>query len=98
MPVVSIIRQRQVLRRFPGLTEADLYLWIMDHRYYLALEYGSDVGAETATQDFTGRFGRRSLKQWLASTLKTWEGRVRSLLEPTNSSHDPKGAQNDRAR
>jgi hypothetical protein len=97
IPVVSMIRQREVLRHFPGLTEADLYLWIMDHRYYLSQEYGSDVGAEAATTDFTGRFGRRSLRQWLASTLQTWQARVRSLFGSTNSSHDAEGAEDDRA-
>ena len=97
IPVVSIIRQRQVLRHFRGLTEADLYLWIMDHRYYLSQGYGSDVGAEAATQDFTGRFGRRSLKQWLASTLQTWKARVRALFGSTNSSRDAEGAQDDQA-
>jgi hypothetical protein len=30
MPVVRLIRQEDVLKRFPKRTEADLYLWIMD--------------------------------------------------------------------
>ena len=38
--------------RFPGRTEADLYLWIMDHRYFLTEKYGHDVGSEEATVDF----------------------------------------------
>lgn len=88
MPVVSIIRQRRVLHRFHGLSEADLYLWIMDHRYYLSQAYGSDVGAEAATRDFTGRFGQPNLKQWLAAILHSWNARVRSLFGLRESSQN----------
>lgn len=73
MPMVNIIRQRQVLNRFPGLTEADLYLWIMDHRHYLSERYGGDVGAEAAATDFTARFGRRG---WLR---EAWRAVKRQL-------------------
>ena len=95
LPVVNIIRQRRVLRHFPGLTEADLYLWIMDHRYYLSQEYGSDVGAETAASDFTVRFGRRGLKQWLDRVLQNLRSRLRSLFGSTNSSGDSEGTKLD---
>ncbi len=42
-----------VMYRFPGRTEADLYLWAMDHRYFLTEKYGHDVGSEEATKDFS---------------------------------------------
>ncbi len=32
MPIINIIRQREVLKHFPGRTEADLYAWLMLHR------------------------------------------------------------------
>jgi len=35
LPVVNVIRQNDLLGAFPGKTETDLYLWIMDHRHYL---------------------------------------------------------------
>ena len=31
-PTVEAIRRLGLLRDFPGRTEADLYLWVMDHR------------------------------------------------------------------
>lgn len=34
-PVVNVIRESGLLEAFPGKTEADLYLWIIDHRHYL---------------------------------------------------------------
>lgn len=47
-PTVAEIRENGVLREFPGRTEADLYLWISDHRYYLSQAIGHDVGPEEA--------------------------------------------------
>ncbi len=40
MPVVEKIREMNVLREFPGRTEADLYLWIAHHREELREHYG----------------------------------------------------------
>ena len=50
--IVENIDLHDVMSRFPGRTEADLYLWIMDHRYFLTQKYGHDVGSEEATMDF----------------------------------------------
>jgi hypothetical protein len=35
MPIIEAIRKDDILEDFPGRTEADLYLWIMDHKHYL---------------------------------------------------------------
>ncbi len=35
LPVVGVIRRSQILEEFPHNTEADLYLWAMDHQHYL---------------------------------------------------------------
>ncbi|HPA46583.1 MAG TPA: DUF4032 domain-containing protein [bacterium] len=56
LPVVEMVRREQVLEDFPGRTEGDLYIWIMNHRYYLNENYGTDVGPEAATEDFARRF------------------------------------------
>ncbi len=40
MPVVEKIREMNILREFPGRTEADLYLWIAHHREELREHYG----------------------------------------------------------
>jgi nucleotide-binding universal stress UspA family protein len=42
-PIAELIRSRNLLRDFPGRTEADLYLWIMDYRKELS---GGDLGWE----------------------------------------------------
>jgi hypothetical protein len=40
MPIVNVIREMEILKEFPGKTEGDLYLWILDHQHYLAEEEG----------------------------------------------------------
>ena len=59
LPIVRIIRERNVLAHFPGRTEADLYLWIMDHLHYLKERYGPDLSPEAAADDFTQQFSQK---------------------------------------
>ena len=56
-PTAEAIRRLGLLREFPGRTEADLYLWVMDHRYFLAQELGVDPSPEEATRSYEARFG-----------------------------------------
>jgi len=37
-PVVAVIRESRLLEAFSGKTEADFYLWVMDHRHYLVAQ------------------------------------------------------------
>ena len=52
MPLVNIIRQKNILDQFPDRTEADLYFWIIEHLAYLKAEQRQDISFEEATQDF----------------------------------------------
>jgi hypothetical protein len=75
MPVIEVLRQRDALRAFPGRTEADLYRWIMDHRWFLRERNGgADPGPLTATEDYVRLFGRVSL-------IALTERLARGLLE-----------------
>ncbi|MEJ2557021.1 MAG: hypothetical protein P8186_12470 [Anaerolineae bacterium] len=62
LPIVRIIRERNVLAHFPRRTEADLYIWVMDHLHYLKEQYGPDFSPEAATDDFTRQFSRKRVK------------------------------------
>ena len=42
-PVVRVIHNSDVLKAFPRRTEADFYLWIMDHRHYLVSQGKADL-------------------------------------------------------
>jgi hypothetical protein len=53
VPIVKVIRQSHILREFPGKTEADLYLWVLDHQRYLAQEDGQALREpEAAAHEF----------------------------------------------
>jgi hypothetical protein len=79
LPLVKIIQREKTLDKFPGRTEADLYLWIIEHLWYLREECPEcDTSLEQATIDFTRRFSSRPpirqslldrLRQYLASRL-----------------------------
>jgi hypothetical protein len=43
MPIVEIIREANILKEFPGKTEGDLYLWVLDHQHYLAENNGQPL-------------------------------------------------------
>ena len=58
-PVIETIRQRNLLRDFPGRTEADLYIWIIEHAYYLSEKYGQQLAPSEVARDFVRRFSRR---------------------------------------
>jgi len=59
LPVVEIIREKGILADFPGRTETDLYLWILEHRAVLERELGWAVEQEAAASDLAARFGSR---------------------------------------
>ncbi|MBN2257281.1 MAG: universal stress protein [Anaerolineaceae bacterium] len=47
-PITSMIRELAVLHEFPGRTEADMYVWISDHRIFLEKELGWAIRPEKA--------------------------------------------------
>lgn len=57
MPLVKVIGENNVLKGFPGRTAGDLYLWIMDHRWYLHEETGQDIGPQTAAIHYVEHYG-----------------------------------------
>ena len=56
IPVANIIRNRNVLSDFPGRTEADLYLWIMEHRAVIENELGWKVSPTNAANDLASQY------------------------------------------
>lgn len=43
LPIVKEIRRSKILEDFPGKTEGDLYLWVLDHQHYLAEVEGQSL-------------------------------------------------------
>ncbi|MEW6232477.1 MAG: DUF4032 domain-containing protein [Chloroflexota bacterium] len=91
LPVVNVIREHQILGAFPNRTEADLYVWIMDHRYFLAQQAGRDLGPERAARDFASRFGGGSVRVMLRRIGR----RLRRLRRPIQRRRREKSATNE---
>lgn len=75
MPVVEVVRQSQVHRRFPGRTETDLYLWLLRGRRELEASLGHHVSFEEATRTLTqqaagGRLGPLGIPRALGRLLR----------------------------
>ena len=64
-PLVRITREQDVLADFPHRTEADLYLWIMDHQHYLRERFGPGVETERATEHFVDHYTTRLFRRIL---------------------------------
>jgi hypothetical protein len=43
LPVVRVVGDSGVMKAFPNRTEADFYLWVMDHRHYLVSQGVADL-------------------------------------------------------
>ena len=59
MPIVKAVREANILKHFPGRTEADMYLWIIDHQHFLKEGCGCDVSPEYAAADYAEQFGSK---------------------------------------
>jgi hypothetical protein len=61
-PAVTLIRKYSVLEHAPGRTEADLYLWLVDHLQEVRLLYGDEAPTRTfsdALVDFLAERGEQ---------------------------------------
>jgi hypothetical protein len=76
-PIVEIIRQGDILREFPGRTEADLYLWLVRNQVELSASHGGRASMEDAADDLGKQPGTglrpahhvRKGARWMAYTL-----------------------------
>ncbi len=62
LPIVEVIRANKVLDDFPGRTESDLYLWIVEHLYFLR-EIEKDTSIEKAAEDYADQYSEKSIKR-----------------------------------
>jgi hypothetical protein len=76
LPIVRVIQEQNLLRYFPGRTDADLYRWIVDHRWYMRERSGADPGPEAAAAEYVALFGRRRLAGALEDALRAALRRV----------------------
>jgi hypothetical protein len=68
-PMVNVIREHNILDGFPERTEADLYVWIMDHRWFLMKDNSADITLEDAARDFYREYSENPVKRLLHRIL-----------------------------
>jgi hypothetical protein len=83
LPIVQIIRDARLLARFPGATEADLYVYIGHHWAELGRKYGPFFTLEEAAEDYStesrgSRFARL-VRRWIRSLRSWWQATRRSF-------------------
>ncbi|NLF51538.1 MAG: hypothetical protein GX577_10415 [Leptolinea sp.] len=65
LPLAKVIREMNILSGFPDRTEADLYLWIMEHRWYRMKENQTDITLEEAAKDFFKSYAKNPVERFL---------------------------------
>ena len=74
MPVINVIRETNILQEFPGKTEGDLYLWVLDHQHYLVEEEGATLqNPVDAAHKFLGDKKKKSTRKKKTSEQKNTE-------------------------
>lgn len=57
-PVIDAIQADRIMARFPGRTEADLYMWIVKRWHILKDWFGADVPVSEAARQVSLRYGQ----------------------------------------
>jgi hypothetical protein len=58
LPIYNTVDDENLLARFPGRTEADLYVWVITHWDHLKRKYGQNFSLKKAAEDYSERFGK----------------------------------------
>ncbi|MBN1976727.1 MAG: universal stress protein [Anaerolineae bacterium] len=93
LPVVQVIRENGILRDFPGRTETDLYLWILNHRDEIGQELAWEIEPGVAAADLVDRFSPK-LGQVIGRVVQ----RIRSVILPKEIAPGPAPGEWRRAR
>jgi hypothetical protein len=69
--IVNAVRESGILRDFPGRTEADLYLWLIEHRWYLqqAGQWEAERPLQEMARQYAAAYSPRLLRR-LARILR----------------------------
>ena len=62
-PIVRIIDEENILAKFPGRTESDLYIWMVKYWDGLKKKYGNDYPSEKAIRRYSKKYGKTFLEK-----------------------------------
>ncbi|MFA5834208.1 MAG: DUF4032 domain-containing protein [Bacteroidota bacterium] len=84
VPICELFRSENILDVFKGKTAAELYIEIMNNKYYLSERAGKDVGMITAMRDYAERFRTmdhyKTILEQLADNMKKILGLKENML------------------
>jgi len=83
LPLVEIIRVNEILKDFPERSEADMYLWIIEHLWYLREKGLEDITLEAAATHFVNKYSEKPLNR-----ISHFFGSLFSLPEKDNKDKD----------
>jgi len=63
MPVIRHISNRKILRRFPGRTPSDLYVWFIKYWDEIKTKFGEGYSIDATVSDFTEKYGIRFFRR-----------------------------------
>lgn len=82
LPAIEIIKNFGLLEKFPNRTEADLYIWINEHKRYLSLKYGREVVIKFAAEDFLFRYSTSPFRRFKLKIINLKFKILESLRKP----------------
>jgi len=62
LPLIRIIRKYNILKEFPQRTETDLYLWIIEHRWFMVEEQHRKISLEVAARHYAQKFSQKPFR------------------------------------
>ena len=87
-PLVKVIQEEDILHEFPDRTRADLYLWVIEHLWYLRQEWQGEVSFRDAATHFAEAYSQRPLRRILNLVRST----AHLFGEPEGGSKGANGA------
>lgn len=67
LPIVTVIKNQHILKKFRKRTPSDLYVWIIRYWDDLKRKFGDDVTIAKAAEEFTEKFGEGTGKRFINS-------------------------------
>lgn len=86
VPICGLFREEHLWELFRGKTAAQLYIEIMNNKYYLSEQAGKDVGMTAAMRDYAAKFGAKEHHEPLLKQLTDNMLRILGMKEPSGLS------------
>lgn len=84
LPMIETIREHAALKEFPGRTESDLYLWIVEHLHFLR-ETEQDVSIESAVDHYADQFSQKPIRKMVRALAQAFSDSETVNLEETRT-------------